>query len=104
VRRLLTILLVISVIWCGLELCPPALAHAGGDQVSVNASPADSADPDNGPLEAVHAGNHHCPLATQPDDAARSPARDGGSGLRPSARIHPLASRDDAPRLQPPAA
>jgi hypothetical protein len=104
VRRLLSILLVISVLWCGLELCPPALAHGAIDQAAVNATPEDSSDRHAGPLEAVHAGHHHCPLATNLGEAAVWFGLDSDPGLRWATRIQPLASRTEAPRPQPPAA
>lgn len=105
--RLLNLLVIFSVLWCGLHLMEPAgtvaglvdLAHAE----AVHADgPANDCDGDAG--KVAHSGHHHCPVA--PDQRAPALAAVPYPATTPLFARQPgaLASLAQAPPLQPPTA
>ena len=104
-RLALRLVVMITLIWCGLHIAEPADAHpVSALQQADIAAPADHMpDRDEAPQQSAHA-SHHCPVAADPQ-AATGAAPSPASPLRlfvPAAIPLPTLSR--APPLQPPSA
>ena len=101
--RMLHLLLIIAVLWCGLHVAEgdAALAQpAFGQQI---AEVACDATPEPVP-HVPHVSDHHCPMAPDLDfgwHGAQIAPSDGPLFTRPAA---PLVSFSQAPPLEPPAA
>lgn len=101
--RALRLLLLISVFLCGLHAAEPVQAHDQHAHHELSGADAGE-DAHTGAEQAAHAVHHHCPMA--PDQASSTacgaPPPDAlGPFARPAAA---LASRSQAPPLEPPAA
>lgn len=105
-RRLLHMLLVVCVLWCGAHIAEPVQAHDEAAHHALEAGPghADEEAPGEHEGGAAHAVQHHCPVA--PDQAAAPPACavDGARAAHFAAPVAALASLTRAPPLEPPAA
>ena len=100
-RRALHILLVLSVLWCGLHLTGESGASAATlDHGLLAEDCGKEGDADS--ESAAHMGHHHCPLA--PDQRIASLGAIAPLGaVRGLLRIAALASLSQAPPLEPPA-
>ncbi|KRA84271.1 hypothetical protein [Altererythrobacter sp. Root672] len=107
-RRALHLLLLLAVLWCGIHVGEPAMAHdetlhhqlAAADDSSRDAG----GEKQDGVFDAAHVGHHHCPMAPACNDGAASSTglTDGAPVF--AAAVAPLASLSQAPPLEPPAA
>lgn len=101
--RLLNLLVICSVLWCGLHLMEPAGTVAGLIDIAHGEGvPGDCPDADDESGQVAHAGHHHCP-------AAPAQRLDAGSVIQPPATAlifarsaEAMPSRAAAPPLQPP--
>lgn len=105
-RRLLHMLLVVCVLWCGAHLAEPVQAHDEGAHHALEVGPGHADSEPAGTHEggAAHAVQHHCPVAPDHEPAAQPCARDTGDAGHFAAPAAPLASLTRAPPLEPPAA
>jgi hypothetical protein len=104
--RLLGLLVIFSVLWCGLHLMEPAGTAPGladSHEIAAGDAPGDCHDSGAGSGKAAHSSHHHCPVAPEPRLASADTAARGESlffaGL--TARMPSLA---EAPPLEPPTA
>jgi hypothetical protein len=107
-RRVLHLLLLMAVLWCGIHVGEPAMAHdqtlhhqfeSAGDR-----GHDDAGETQDGALDVAHVGHHHCPMAPACDDASAAAIGIGDGAPLLAAIISPLASLSQAPPLEPPAA
>lgn len=105
--RLLNLLLIFSVLWCGLHLMEPAgtapglvdLAHSEAASV-----PGECHDGGGGSGNVAHSSHHHCPSAPVQRLASGDDMTFSGETLFFAALTVPLASLSQAPPLEPPTA
>lgn len=104
-RPLLRLVVMFTLIWCGLHIAEPAQAHGGAVAEHALLEPAGHDGEDRQqPGEPAHASHHHCPVA--PDQSLRDSHAAWANGISlifvaPVAALH---SRAQAPPLQPPSA
>ena len=105
-RRLLHMLLVACVLWCGAHVAEPVQAHDEATHHALEAGPAHADDEPSGKHEggAAHATQHHCPVAPDPAPAALPCAIGFDRAAHFSAPVAALASLTRAPPLEPPSA
>jgi hypothetical protein len=104
-RRVLSLLLVLAVLWCGSHLGESAMAADFHDDAACAVeSPLDCDASGEGSPQGAHGLHHHCPLA--PADRTATSAMLGASpGAPPCQRpVTRLDSLSQAPPLQPPTA
>ena len=105
-RRLLHMLLVVCVLWCGAHIAEPVQAHDEATHHALEAGPGHADGEPAGKHEGgtAHAVQHHCPIA--PDHAA--PAApcvvDDAGTVHFASPVTALTSLKRAPPLEPPAA
>ncbi|WP_343518240.1 hypothetical protein [Sphingomonas sp.] len=102
-RPLLRLVLIFTLIWCGLHIPEPAQAHGGPVAEHALLDPAgDEGEDRQQPGEPAHASHHHCPVA--PDQALRDGGNAWANGAAPifAPRVAALRSHAQAPPLQPP--
>jgi hypothetical protein len=106
-RRAWHLLLLMSVLWCGLHCGGPAQAEGLSQdalEYALHAADEDGHGAPDAPLQAIHAGHHHCALAPcklsdAPDLASLT------AGTIPVAHaVQPLDSLAQAPPVDPPSA
>ena len=104
--RLLRLLLIVSVLWCGAHIAEPVQAHDAAAHRTLGAEPGHvDGDPDDTRQgSAEHAIHHHCPVASGHAAAATSCAVESGGAGHFAAPAAELASLTRAPPLEPPAA
>ena len=105
-RRLLHMLLVVCVLWCGAHIAEPVQAHDEAAHHALEAGPGHADREPAGTHEggAAHAIQHHCPVAPDQAPAATACAIENGQPAHFVAPAVPLASLTQAPPLEPPAA
>lgn len=103
-HRVLRLLLIVCVLWCGAHVAQPAWAHDDAAHHRAEAAPVDEDRGHTGSADAAHAVHHHCPAALHQNAAAAPDVMICGAPLLFAARAAPLASRSQAPPLEPPAA
>lgn len=105
-RRLLHMLLVVCVLWCGAHVAEPVQAHDEAAHHALEAGPAhdDGEAPGTHEGGAAHAVQHHCPVAPDQAPGAAVCAVDSGGALHFAAPVAALASLSRAPPVEPPAA
>lgn len=104
-RPLLRLVVMFTLIWCGLHIAEPAQAHGGTVAEHTLLEPAGHDGEDRQqPDEPAHASHHHCPVA--PDQSLRDGgnAWANGAALIFAPRVAVLHSLAQAPPLQPPSA
>lgn len=106
-HRVMQLLMIVAVFWCGVHTFVPdhAIADAGKYACAQSdASSDNSQETPVGPSKPDHVGHHHCPIA--PDRQAGADERAlslaGGLLFAPPASV--LHSLSEAPPLEPPAA
>lgn len=99
----LRLVVMFTLIWCGLHIAEPAQAHGGPVAAHALMDAGHDGDERSQPGEPMHGGHHHCPVAADPaphgDAATLTPApspvfASGTATMRSLTR---------APPLQPPA-
>lgn len=105
--RLMRLLMMVAVLWCGVHAAVPDHAIADmGSEACAEATPdtKQSRDAGGNHVPAEHSNHHHCPVAPgQPTESSGAEFRlaDGPLFARPVAA---LLSHSQAPPLQPPSA
>lgn len=107
-RRMLHLMVMLTVLWCGLHLAEPAHAHAGiANELAYaeyDSPPGEDDASKKAPANAAHTGHHHCPVATD----ARSLGADGvvfpEDAVLFALPVTALRSMSQAPPLDPPLA
>jgi hypothetical protein len=100
----LRLLLIACVLWCGAHVAQPAWAHDEVAHHQADAALDDEGSDHKGSADAAHIAHHHCPAALHQNAVAALDDRACGAPLLFAARTAPLASRSQAPPIEPPAA
>lgn len=104
-RRVLHLLIALSVLLCGLHLVEPAEAAGFLGSEHVAEAPGDCPDSSGeGSDHLVHSSHHHCPVSPPLRDGLAAAGPIGADRLffvRPAASLTSFAQ---APPLEPPAA
>ena len=105
-RRLLHMLLVVCVLWCGAHVAEPVQAHDEATHHALEAGPAHADGEPDGLHEggAAHAVQHHCPVAPDQTPATGTCAIESNGAGHFSAPVAVLVSLTRAPPVEPPAA
>ena len=108
--KLVRLLVIVSLLWCGMHFVEPIDAHAHA-HVEQAGHPDDWAervpdrhDPGAAPADPAHPGHHHCPvvpLYAGTDEPALAPCTESKPFPLPVAALRSLAS---PPPFEPPAA
>jgi hypothetical protein len=102
VLRILHVLLIASVMLCGMHVAQPAWAHDEAAHHQVD-SDIDKDSGHEGSADPAHLAHHHCPAALH-QDAGPLHDRARNRPLLFAAHAPPLGSLSQAPPLEPPAA
>jgi hypothetical protein len=103
-HRVLRLLLIVCVLWCGAHVAQPAWAHDDAAHHRI-ASALDGEEPGHeGSADVAHVGHHHCPAALHLDAAGSPDGMARHKSLLFAPRTAPLGSLSQAPPLEPPAA
>jgi len=101
------LVLILTLLWCGLHLVEPAEAHGSASEAhawtGVAVADTDDCSSPRGGAGGQEA-DHHCPMAPDPGIPPRIAAPTLPAAPAYLNPTRPLASRALAPPLQPPAA
>jgi hypothetical protein len=107
-HRALHLLIMVSVLMCGVHFGETAQAHAAVDEHQTfshtDAQTDQGDDNDRTPANAAHAMHHHCPVATDLRVAFGVEAISIGKAIPFATPVAALGSLSQAPPVEPPLA
>jgi len=106
-RGLMNLLIILGVLWCGLQLSPAEAEECCIDhcaEAGLETSPDEGAGADREQSHATHLGHSHCPVAPEGGLAPALAVPVSTAAPLFARAIRALTSAPQAPPLEPPAA